>query len=354
MKKILLIEDNLEMRENTSEMLGLAGYNVVTAQNGKEGIELAKREKPDLILCDIMMPEIDGYGVLNVLGKDPEVTGTPFIFLTAKTEKSDIRKGMELGADDYLMKPFERTELINAIETRLKRSATFKRNYTRDLNGLIQFVQAANKFSLPASVATDYKVRLFQARDTVYNEDSDPSFIFLVNKGKVKTWKMSQDGKDLITGLYSTGDFFGYLPILEGGNYRDSATVIDDSEIALMPKHDFMSLIYSRQEVSAAFMKLLVNNIHDNEEQLLNLAYNSVRGRVADTLLKLHEKFETDHTINFSREDLAKLVGTSTESLIRALSDLKQEKIIEIKGRGVSILNLPGLEKIKKFSINKF
>ncbi len=353
MKKILLIEDNLEMRENTAEMLDLAGYRAVTAQNGKEGIELAKREKPDLILCDIMMPEIDGYGVLHVLGKDPEVAGTPFIYLTAKTEKSDIRKGMDLGADDYLMKPFEKAELLNAIETRLKRSLVFKKNYTRDLNGLIQFVQAASKFSLPANLAAEYKVRSYEARDSVYHEDSEPSYIFLVNKGSVKTWRMSQDGKDLITSLYSKGDFLGYLPILEGANYHDSATAMEDTELALMPKHDFLSLIYSRQEVSAAFMKLLVNNIHDNEEQLLNLAYNSVRGRVADALLKLHHKFESNNTINFSREDLAKIVGTSTESLIRALSDMKQEKIIEIKGRGVTILNLPGLESIRKFSINR-
>lgn len=353
MKKILLIEDNLEMRENTSEILSLSNFDVVTAKDGREGIELAKRVKPDLILCDIMMPEIDGYGVLNVLGKDPETAGIPFIFLTAKTERKDIRKGMELGADDYLVKPFEKKELLNAIETRLKRSTVFKKNYTRDLNGLIHFVEAANNFSLPATVATEYKVRTYQPRDTIYFEDSEPNFIFLVTKGKVKTWRMSQDGKDFITGLYAPGDFLGYLPILEAANYRDSATAMEETDLALMPKHDFLSLIYSKQEVSAAFMKLLVNNIHENETQLLNLAYNSVRSRVADALLRLHQKFPTGDVINFSREDLAKIVGTSTESLIRALSDLKQEKIIDIKGRGVTILNQLGLESIKKFSVNR-
>ena len=133
MKKILLIEDNNEMRENTSEILSLANYAVFTAENGKIGVEIAKKDKPDLIICDIMMPDLDGYGVLHILSKDPETAGIPFIFLTAKAEKSDMRKGMNLGADDYLTKPFDDTELLNAVEVRLKRYEFFKKNYTRDL-----------------------------------------------------------------------------------------------------------------------------------------------------------------------------------------------------------------------------
>src|SRR6476660_3316650 len=105
MKKILLIEDNKEMRENTSEILELANYDVVTAANGKIGVELATQINPDLIVCDIMMPELDGYGVLYLLAKKPETSGIPFIFLTAKTEKTDMRKGMSMGANDYLTKP---------------------------------------------------------------------------------------------------------------------------------------------------------------------------------------------------------------------------------------------------------
>jgi CheY-like chemotaxis protein len=97
MKKILLIEDNTEVRENTAEILELADYTVFTAANGKIGVELAKREMPDLIICDIMMPELDGYGVLHVLSKNPATASIPFIFLTAKSEKDDFRKGMNLG-----------------------------------------------------------------------------------------------------------------------------------------------------------------------------------------------------------------------------------------------------------------
>src|ERR671912_165534 len=119
MKKILIIEDNEEVRENTSEILELSNYKVFTAENGKIGVEIAKKEKPDLIVCDIMMPVLDGYGVLHLLGKNEETSGIPFIFLTAKTERGDLRKGMEMGADDYITKPFDEIELLNAIEVRL-------------------------------------------------------------------------------------------------------------------------------------------------------------------------------------------------------------------------------------------
>lgn len=121
MKTILLIEDNPDMRENTAEILELAQYKVLTAADGKEGVIIAQREKPNLIVCDIMMPELDGYGVLSVLGKHSATASIPFIFLSAKAEKSDQRLGMSMGADDYLTKPFENTELLLAVEVRLKK-----------------------------------------------------------------------------------------------------------------------------------------------------------------------------------------------------------------------------------------
>src|SRR5678815_4772061 len=117
-RTILIIDDHDEIRENIAEILSLGGYKTVTAENGKKGIEAALKEKPDLIVCDIMMPELDGYGVLHLLRKNPETEEIPLIFLTAKAERSDLRKGMEMGADDYVTKPFEELELMNAIESR--------------------------------------------------------------------------------------------------------------------------------------------------------------------------------------------------------------------------------------------
>lgn len=350
MKKILLIEDNNEMRENTSEILDLANYVVVTAENGKIGVEMAKKENPDLIICDIMMPDLDGYGVLHILSKDPETAGIPFIFLTAKAEKSDMRKGMNLGADDYLTKPFDETELLNAVEVRLKRSNFFRKNYSRDLSGLVQFVSEAKKFSLPSSIAADYKIRTYQKKETIYHEGDAPAMVYFVNRGKIKTWKMSGEGKEFITGIYDEGEFFGHIAMLEGTNYTDSATALEDAEIALIPQNDFLSLIYSNNEVSARFIKMLANDIHEKEERLLGLAYNSVRARVADALMALQKKNNSNVAIRISRDDLASIVGTSTESLIRTLSDFKQERMIETDGREIKVLNVPGLERIRKFS----
>jgi DNA-binding NarL/FixJ family response regulator len=122
MKKILVIEDEPEMRRNITTLLRFHQYETVGAENGRQGLELARRFNPDLILCDVMMPELDGYGVLQALQADASLAGVPFIFLTAKGEKDDLRSGMDLGADDYLTKPVGNKELVSAIEARLRRS----------------------------------------------------------------------------------------------------------------------------------------------------------------------------------------------------------------------------------------
>jgi len=122
MKKILIIEDDPEMRRNLATVLRLEKYCPATAENGQAGLELARRETPDLILCDVMMPGLDGYGVLQALRADHKLALVPFVFLTARGEKDDLRSGMNLGADDYLTKPVPKTELLAAIEVRLRRS----------------------------------------------------------------------------------------------------------------------------------------------------------------------------------------------------------------------------------------
>jgi DNA-binding NarL/FixJ family response regulator len=122
MKRILVIEDEPEMRRNIIALLRFSSYEPIAAENGRAGVEAARQTKPDLILCDVMMPELDGYGVLKALQADTKLACIPFIFLTAKGEKDDLRSGMDLGADDYLTKPVANADLVRAIEARLRRA----------------------------------------------------------------------------------------------------------------------------------------------------------------------------------------------------------------------------------------
>ncbi len=351
MKKILLIEDNIDVRENTAEILTLAQYKVMTAQNGKEGVEMAQREKPDLIICDIMMPVLDGHGTLHLLSKNPETAGIPFIFLTAKSERSDIRKGMEMGADDYLTKPFDDVELLNAIESRLKKNDILKKEFTRNIEGLNSFIQEAKGLDSLKKLSEEREIRLYKKKSEIYKEGSYPKGIYFINKGKVKTYQTNDLGKELITGLHKEGDFFGYLSLLQEEQYNNSATTLEDSEICMIPKEDFFALIYKNTEISRKFIEILTLNLRENEEQLLKLAYNSVRKRVAEALVKLSDTYKKSgdeiFSMHVSREDLANLVGTATETVIRTLSDFKEENYIEVSGSKITILNYEKLAKLK-------
>jgi DNA-binding response OmpR family regulator len=351
MKKILLIEDNPEIRENTSEILSLASYKVFTAENGKVGIEVAQREKPDLIVCDIMMPELDGYGVLHILGKNQETAAIPFIFLTAKTEKTDIRKGMNLGADDYLTKPFDDTDLLNAVEARLRKNAMHQKFYEATSEGLDNFIKDARNILNIKDLGKDRKVKLFKKKTEIFAEGDLPLNVYFVKSGNVKTFKSHPDGKELITNLYTINDFFGFEPILENENYKESAVAMQDSELIAIPRHDFMIMIQSHPDVSASFINLLCKKVASREQQLLHLAYNSVRQRTAEALLKTSSLKDSKSNIAISRDDLAKMVGTASESVIRVLSDFKDEGIIEIEGGKIKILHPGKLEQVVRWNV---
>ncbi len=337
MKKILLIEDNENIRENTAEILELANYKVFKAENGKIGVEVALQEKPDLIVCDIMMPVLDGYGVLHLLHKNPEVQYTPFIFLSAKAEREDLRRGMELGADDYLSKPFEGTELLNAIEIRLKKVEEMKKEFTPDLSGLNSLMKINSGRDLFNTLTSNRNINKYKKRQLIYTEGNHPSKLFYVQKGKVKAYKSNEDGKELIVGLFGPGEFLGHIALLENSTYKENAEAIDETEIAIIPKNDFEELLNSSHEVSRKFISLLANNVTDKQEQLVKMAYNSLRKKVADALMTLHKKYNVP--IDISRENLATIAGTATESLIRTLGDFKSEKLIDIKDGSIVILN---------------
>jgi CheY-like chemotaxis protein/CRP-like cAMP-binding protein len=349
MKKILLIEDNEEVRENTAEILALANYDVLTAKNGKEGVELAQKILPDLVVCDIMMPELDGFGVLHVLSKKPETALIPFIFLTAKAEKLDIRKGMLLGADDYLTKPYDDTDLLSAIEVRLRKSDWQKKNYSTSPEGLNEFILDARKVLNLSEVCKDNKVKLYKKKAEIFSEGDSPDYVFFMKSGSIKTYKAHPDGKELITNLYKENDFFGYESLLENNPFNESAMALEDTELVLIPKFDFLALV-SQPEVSSSFISLLCKKVSEKESQLLHLAYNSVRQRTAEALLKMWKLKKGDEPLSILREDLAKLVGTASESVIRVLSDFRDEGLIVMEGTKIKQVYTAKLDQIIRWN----
>jgi CRP-like cAMP-binding protein/CheY-like chemotaxis protein len=351
MKKILLIEDNPEVRENTGEILSLANYEVLVAENGKIGVDIAQRQKPDLIICDIMMPELDGYGVLHILSKNEQTAAIPFIFLTAKTEKTDIRKGMNLGADDYLTKPFDDTDLLNAIEARFRKNAMQQKQYDVSPQGLENFIKDARSVLNIKELGKDRKVKILKKKTEIYAEGDMPLHVYFIKSGNVKTFKSHPDGKELIMNLYSANDFFGFEPILENANYTESAVAMQDTELISIPRHDFLLMIQSHPDVSKSFIHLLCKKVVERESQLLNLAYNSVRQRTAEALLKSETLKDAQSAIVISRDDLAKMVGTASESVIRVLSDFKDEGLIEIEGGKIRIKQPAKLEKVVRWNV---
>jgi len=350
-KTILLIEDNQDVRENTAEILELANYTVLTAPDGKEGVELAKSNRPDLIICDIMMPGLDGYGVLHLISKDPDLTSVPFIFLTAKAERSDMRKGMDLGADDYITKPFDKTELLNAIESRLRRADALKKDYNQDLEGLGHFISDVAGATALKKFLEGKKNNHYKKKDTIYSEGNYPNGLYYVSRGKVKIMKTHEYGKELITDLLKEGDFFGYIALLEEKPYSESAEALDDTEITFIPRDEFQQFMFGNVAVTKTFIRILTKGVMEKQERLIDLAYSSVRKRTAEALVLLMEKYkeggDQPFTMAIARENLANLVGTATESLIRTLSDFKEEKLIEIKDGKIKILNEQKLRSLK-------
>lgn len=350
MKKILVIDDNTDIRENTAEILDLAGYSTLTAENGKRGVEIALQEKPDLIVCDIMMPDLDGYGVLHLLKKNPDTENIPFIYLTAKTERGDFRKGMEMGADDYITKPFDDLELLRAIEIRLKKMEILQSQFNAGVAGANELLKELNTSGLLKMDVSQYDAEHYSKKQILYSEHKRPRFLYYINSGKVKTFRVHEDGKEYITNLYSAGDYLGYIALLEGTVYEETAEILEDAEIVHINKDDFMDAVYNDMTIAGKFIKLITNNVREKEERLLHLAYDSLRKRVAKALVDITNKFNTEpnavQQIDISREDIAQYVGTATESLIRTLSDFKSEKLIEIREGKIRITNYEKLKNL--------
>jgi CRP-like cAMP-binding protein/CheY-like chemotaxis protein len=341
-KKILIIEDDKIVRENTAEILQLANYEVITAENGKTGLEKATFFQPDLIICDILMPELDGYGVLQIMMRNKSLQRIPVIFMSAKTKHEDIRRGMDLGASDYITKPFEESELLSAVASRLKRKEIME-NIGKHESGVdkkwrIEEIEKAFKHN---------EAIAYKSGATIYCEGSISNHIFYIKKGEVKTFKINHDGKELITEIFTDKNFFGFTSFLGNKPYIENAEAIKNAEIIRIPKHEFLDLIKANPQLGLNFIDLITSDLEFVKDHLIHLAYDSVRRKTADALLQLQKKRGSQNSIDISRSDLASYLGIAKETLTRTLTDFKDEKLISTNKNEIHILKRDILQKIQ-------
>ncbi|MDP2387114.1 MAG: response regulator [Bacteroidota bacterium] len=348
---ILIIEDNQELRENAEEILHLANYKVLSAENGKAGLELIRNNNPDLILCDIKMPELDGYSVLRALDNIPDKTGIPFIFMTACSGKADFRKGMDLGADDYIIKPLDAETILRVVDKRLKKYNSIKTMFEHkyvDLDGLVD----ENKSQKGIKTLSNNKIiKKLRKKDVLFFEDNPANFLYLILSGKIKTSKSNEFGREVIIDIHREGDFLGYFSLLEGGNHNVSAIAIEDTEVEMIPKQDFYQALSSDNNITLKFAKLMSNKFSSAEEKLLKMAYDSARKRVAEAIIFAAKRYNDDKKeeicFNLNRENISALSGISPESVSRNLTCFKEEGLIETYNGSILIKDMKKLATLK-------
>lgn len=341
-KRILIIEDDRVDRENITSILQLADYDIIAAENGKLGVEKACFYKPDLILCGVLLPELDGYGVLQVIMRNRSLQKTPLIFMSGKNKHEDIRRGMDLGASDYITKPLEESELLSAVASRLK------------IKEILEY-KTENKGALPQKWRIDdiekifklHKIKKFKTGSTVYCEGSIGNHIYYIVKGEVKTFRINRDGKELITEIYEDKSFFGFTSLLENKPYLENAEAIKPTELIRIKKYEMMTLIRSNPQLGLNFIDMLTHDLEHIKDHLMHLVYDSVRRKTADAIIQLHHQSEKNQPLEISRSDLASFLGIAKETLTRTLTEFKEKNLIRTYKNQIVILDEKNLQKIR-------
>ncbi|WP_426431104.1 response regulator [Winogradskyella sp. HB-48] len=349
MTKILLIEDDKVLRENTAELLELSNFEVITAPNGELGLKSININLPDIIVCDIMMPKINGYEVLNEVSKDNKTKYIPFIFLSAKTEHQDVRKGMNLGADDYITKPFTEEELVSAIKSRLAKASILKEKVEDNVHNYSEKDELINLNDLK-NFFDDYGNGLtFNKGDIIYREGDHSNFIYLITKGAVKCHKLDTKGKELATSLYKEDDLFGYTSFTHNLPHKETATAIKKTKLVGLSILQLSEIIKNNNKLAIALIDHLTDDLSHIKDQLLEMAYSSVNKKTASTILQFAEKINRrpNDPIKISRNDLASVAGIATETFIRTLTNFKEQGLIKSEGRNIVVLDIDGLKQIK-------
>lgn len=347
MTTVLIIEDDQVLRENTKELLEVNGYLVHAAPDGKKGVELALSRAPDIILCDIIMPELDGYQVLEILTRKKLTQNTPFLFLTAKTELADIRRGMNLGADDYITKPFEEEDLLLAIESRLAKLQLHKARNGQGSTGINPSTLGSLE-QLKSLIREKGSLVEFSCKEILYAEGEKARYTYLLQEGLVKIYKVDDWGKEIIIDIMKEGDFVG-ISLFSSSLCAEAATALQKGSAYRIFNTRLKEILVENPSVLLELTSQLSQDLSDLQDHLLGAAYSGVLKKTAQAIFHYAIKMKKapGDLITVSRGDLAKIAGISTESFIRSLALLKEEKLVEIEGRNIKILDLRRLEHVQ-------
>jgi CheY-like chemotaxis protein/CRP-like cAMP-binding protein len=309
MANILVIEDDELVRESILAVLESKGFQALSAENGLLGVQLAESHLPDLILCDILMPGLDGYEVLSALSSNPDTQCIPFIFLTAKIEKANRRKAMKMGADDYLTKPFTSEELLEAIAGRFKRQLLLKASRTSKRKSGLELERSTFYF------ATNQDIPLQQ--------DS----FWQVRHGLVKLGALLTEGEEIVIGWAIAPMIFGTSTMLPVVHFEAKAI----GKVELVQ--------YSAQEVtnSPQLVKALLPRIHQSDALLAVCGQRRADDRLKGLLLLLKKELGeptaegTRLKVRFTHQELASTIGTARATVTLLLNEFKQNGWIAVE-----------------------
>lgn len=348
MNRILIIIENRENRQYLNDLLSIASYNVIDAKSGIEGIQMATSAQPDIILCDLLMKETDGYEVLVALSQNAITSTIPFVFLSDELKKTYFRKGMEMGADDFICRPFDDAQLLNAIATRLKKheiQLEYFKSQQPNHSATPNFFQGKVALDL---MREQSQIRKIKKKQVLFYEGDKVIGIYYIHKGAIKITKIAQDGRELTVRIHSAGDYIGLHRLYTEQNHSDNAEAMSDCEISILPLHEFESLIEHHPEIAAKFIKILSQESNQIEDHLIRIAYDSVRKRIANSLISYFKTYCAEgQSIHLSRNELANISGTTPETVSRTLTDFENEGLIRKELSRIVIVQPQKLSNLK-------
>lgn len=346
--KIVLIDSNETQKNLIKELLSLANYEIVTANDQISGLAIINSFLPNLILSNIYLPEIeDGLALFKKYKSQSKLRTIPFIFIANKATKTFIRTLMDLGVDDVICTIKKKYEILKIIKSRLNRVEAFlihnKKSHLLQKPDKLLINNELNK------MLSTKKIYHFSPNETIYCAGNKSNHIFLIKNGTVKTYETDNNGKEFITSFFTSEQYFGYTSFIKNEPHFENAKAITSAFIYKISKEEIINEIQKNNQILFNFMDVIVNDLIKVKKQIILLAYASVRKKTAETLLYFNYNFpiKKGTTITINRTDLADSIGIAKETLIRTLHDFKKEKLISLAQKSITILDENKLKKVQ-------